>query len=40
VYGFDYKNLEVLLGGWNGWLAANAADPVEYPIDTDVDSTT
>jgi hypothetical protein len=37
-YGFDYSNLKVLLGGWNGWKDANTLDPAEYPIDTNSDA--
>jgi len=33
-YGFSYDYLKVLLGGWNGWKAANDLDPQSYPIST------
>jgi hypothetical protein len=38
VYGFDYANLKVLLGGWNGWMDANATDPIGYPVESKSDS--
>ena len=32
--GYDPQKLQVLLGGWNAWLAKNTQDPKTYPIAT------
>ncbi len=33
-YGFDFNNIQVLLGGWSAWREQNAQDPEAYPIGT------